>query len=95
MITRKNNYVKKISKNRLDKISFVNYDKDIVKKKKGVNTMTNENAVVVQTIATALSLMPEEKRRFIMGYAEAVIDMRSEQFAARQQARSGERREGA
>jgi len=51
--------------------------------------MTNENAAVVQTIATALSLMPEDKRRFIMGYAEAVIDMRSEQF------RTGDWREGA
>jgi len=51
--------------------------------------MTNENTKVVQTIATALSLMPEDKRRFIMGYAEAVIDMRSEQF------RTGDWREGA
>ena len=57
--------------------------------------MTNENAKVVQTIATALSLLPEEKRRFIMGYAEAVIDMRSEQFAAWEQASSRERRAGA
>ena len=52
--------------------------------------MTNENAAVVQTIATALSLMPEDKRRFIMGYAEAVIDMRSEQSRTP----TGERREG-
>lgn len=53
--------------------------------------MTNENAAVVQTIATALSLMPEDKRRFIMGYAEAVIDLRSEQYRPP----VGERREGA
>ena len=56
--------------------------------------MPNENAAVVQTIATALSLMPEDKRRFIMGYAEAVIDMRSERFTAREPTRTGERREG-
>ncbi|MCI8857798.1 MAG: hypothetical protein HFH26_14860 [Clostridiaceae bacterium] len=56
--------------------------------------MTNENTKVVQTIATALSLMPEDKRRFIMGYAEAVIDMRSERFTAREPTRTGERREG-
>jgi len=52
--------------------------------------MTNENAATVQTIATALSLMPEEKRRFIMGYAEAVIDLRSEQACTP----TGDRREG-
>ena len=52
--------------------------------------MTNENTKVVQTIATALSLMPEDKRRFIMGYAEAVIDMRSERFTAREPTRTGE-----
>ena len=65
------------------------YNQTIVMKKRGVNTMTNENAAVVQTIATALSLMPEDKRRFIMGYVEAVIDMRSEQ------SRTGDWREGA
>lgn len=45
--------------------------------------MNNESAAAtVKTIAAALAMLPEDKRNFLVGYAEGVIAMGAEQTLA-------------
>lgn len=36
--------------------------------------MSEKEKQIVQTITAAVNIMPEEKRKYILGYAEGVID---------------------
>ena len=48
--------------------------------------MGNEEKKLCQRLAQAVEMLPDEKREFILGYAEGVIAMANELRAARDQA---------
>lgn len=48
--------------------------------------MGNDEKKLCQRLAQAVEMLPDEKREFILGYAEGVIAMSNELRAARDQA---------
>ncbi len=48
--------------------------------------MGNDEKKLCQRLAQAVEMLPDEKREFILGYAEGVIAMVNELRAARDQA---------